>query len=389
LNFPRSFFVLLAVASLACGGETPIVAGTPTIEFRAMPGVPEYGAVDVIHLGPAALTALRSAQPSADQWHEMFPVRANDSTAAPMLGTYSIELDRLRFTPRFPPAPGNTYIANFDPAAFSRISRARLTGGAHGTWEVVAEARAASTAIAAVYPTSENVPMNLLKLYVQFTAPMSVGQSMEHVRVLDDSGKAVEDAFLIPAGSEELWNPDKTRLTLLFDPGRIKRYLRPNEERGLPLQSGRRYTIVIDSGWKDAMGTPLTAGLRKTLRVGAPDRTSPRPTTWRVTAPPAGSKQPVALAFPEPLDHALLSRMLTVRRSDGDEISGTVEIASGERRWQFTPNAPWSAGAHYIEVDTDLEDLAGNSIKKLFDMAPEDSAKRVREETVRVNFTVR
>jgi hypothetical protein len=93
------------------------------------------------------------------------------------------------------------------------------------------------------------------------------------------------------------------------------------------------------------------------------------------------------LSFPEPLDHALLGRLLSVRSSDGRELRGATEISPGERRWQFTPVAPWPGGEHYIEVDTDLEDLAGNSIRKLFDVAPGDTASRVTARTVRLVFT--
>jgi hypothetical protein len=380
----------LTCAALLCHGcarETPIVAGTPTIEFRTTPGAPEYGAVDVIHLGAPALGALRAAEPTPVQWQEILPVRANDSTATPMLGEYEIAIDRIRFTPRFPPTPGNTYIARFNAEAFARISGAELEGAAEGTWRVVADVREPTTTITAIYPTTDNVPMNLLKLYIHFSAPMSVGESMERIRILDDSGNVVDGAFLIPAGNEELWDSRKTRLTLLFDPGRIKRDLRPNEERGLPLQAGREYVVVIDSAWKDAQGVALARPARKTLRVGQPDRVSPRTSTWRVTAPAARSKNAVVLAFPEPLDQALLSRLLSVRTADGAEVSGAVEIEAEERRWLFTPDAPWAAAPHYIEVDTDLEDLAGNSLRKLFDMAPEDSSARLDARVVRVGFT--
>ena len=45
-----------------------------------------------------------------------------------------------------------------------------------------------------------------------------------------------------------------TRLTLLLDPGRIKRGVRPLEEIGGALQVGRTYTLVIDDAWPDAKG---------------------------------------------------------------------------------------------------------------------------------------
>ena len=47
-----------------------------------------------------------------------------------------------------------------------------------------------------------------------------------------------------------------TRFTLLFDPGRIKRGLKPAQRRvGPVLEEGKSYTLVIDRGWTDAAAT--------------------------------------------------------------------------------------------------------------------------------------
>ena len=81
---------------------------------------------------------------------------------------------------------------------------------------------------------------------------------------------------------EELWSPDGTRFTLLFDPGRVKRGLKPREELGPVLEAGKSYSLVIDRDWLDASGNSLKAGFRKTFRVGPPDETSPDPKTWTV-----------------------------------------------------------------------------------------------------------
>ena len=63
---------------------------------------------------------------------------------------------------------------------------------------------------------------------------------------------------------QELWNRDQTRLTLLFDPGRIKRGVKPNVDMGPVLLEGHRYTLVIDRDLKDANGAPLAKRLSVT-----------------------------------------------------------------------------------------------------------------------------
>jgi hypothetical protein len=64
--------------------------------------------------------------------------------------------------------------------------------------------------------------------------------------------------------------------------------------------------------------------------------------------------------------------MLVVQRGTVT-VSGTVDIEAHETRWIFTPSEPWRAEDHVIDVDTELEDLAGNNLKHLFDVMPGDT----------------
>src|SRR5262249_35547553 len=159
----------------------------------------------------------------------------------------------------------------------------------------------------AVYPTSERVPENLLKLYLHFSAPMRRGEVYRRVHLLDAAGKAVDLPFL--EIEQELWDAEGRRLTLLFDPGRIKRGLRPREESGRIRGEGKSYELVVDRDWPDAAGNVWTNGYRKTLRAGPPAQRQPDPAAWKVAAPRAHTLQPLTIDFPEPLDHALLGRV--------------------------------------------------------------------------------
>jgi hypothetical protein len=72
---------------------------------------------------------------------------------------------------------------------------------------------------------------------------------------------------------EELWDKQQQRLTVLFDPGRIKSGVTPNQEVGMALKTGHKYTLVVDEDWKDAKEIPLKATFKKTFSVGPADRT--------------------------------------------------------------------------------------------------------------------
>jgi hypothetical protein len=230
------------------------------------------------------------------------------------------------------------------------------------------------------------VPANILHWYVEFSAPMEPGSAHEHVRLLDEAGRPVSDAFL--RVEEELWDRHRKRLTLLFDPGRVKRGVRANVEMGRPLDAGHRYRLVVDAAWRDAAGAPLASGFDKEFDAGSVDDRSPDPARWRLTAPRAGTREPLHVAFGEPLDHALVQRMVGVE-AGGARVEGRAVLVAGDSVWTFLPAAPWGAGVYALRVDAALEDLAGNSVARVFDTdrrrgAPgaEDAARAGTSRTV-------
>ena len=285
-----------------------------------------------------------------------------------VLGTRRVEGGVLRFTPRFPFRAGLGYRARFDGAAFDR-----LTGLGDGTTPAVELRFAPSPAsvpavrVEAVYPSAEILPENLLRLYVWFSAPMRRRGVAEGIRLVDvEAGTPVELPFVEIA--DGLWDPSGRRLTLFFHPGRIKRGVGPRLALGPPLRQGRRYRLEIDAALPDARGRPLAAGHAKSFVVGRPDRRSPEPKTWSLSAP-AGEREPLVVDFPEPLDHGLLLRLLRVIDATGRPVAGATEISRSETRWSFRPQTPWRPGGYRLRVASALEDLAGNSLARLFDEA--------------------
>jgi hypothetical protein len=222
------------------------------------------------------------------------------------------------------------------------------------------------THVEQVYPTANVLPENQLKFYIYFSGPMSRGEAYARIHLIEASGKEIEQPFL--ELGEELWNREGTRFTLFFDPGRIKRGLKPREEVGPALEEGKRYTLEIDQAWTDAAGRSLSAPFRKEFDVAAPDDVQPRTAMWRLTAPAATTRDPLWVAFDEPLDRAMLDRVLLVQDATGTSLIGEVEVSEHEAHWAFRPERPWQAGSHKLVVDTALEDLAGNSLARPFEV---------------------
>ncbi|RMH17303.1 MAG: hypothetical protein D6696_16170 [Acidobacteria bacterium] len=358
-------------AILAAALQVAAAAGAaPAVRLNDDPADARgYLTFEVTGLPPALVAAVGRARLDPASWAASFSVHTvredgGVSTVA-VLGSHEAGGGRLRFRPRFPPVAGVAYRVRVDLASLARRAGQPPPAPARleATVALPPPPAAAPTVVEAIYPSRGVLPENLLKLYLHFSAPMTRGEAFRHLHLLDAAGNEVTPPFL----GQELWDPEQRRLTLFLDPGRIKRGLRPHEEAGPPLVAGRSYRLLVDAGWPDAAGRPLAAPFDKRFTVTAADRSAPRAADWRLVAPPAGGRGPLELIFPEPLDHALLERVLEVVDEGGRRLAGRIEIAGEETRWRFHPDRPWAPGGYRVEVETLLEDLAGNSLRKLFD----------------------
>ena len=325
---------------------------------------------EVLQVSPEVLIRLAAAKWDEERFHKLFRVQVvnpqggEQSDQLSLLGAYRVEADRIRFKPKYPLQVGIRYRAIFDPN--------QLPGNAGAEKAIEMEAffpkpeNRSPSIITAVYPTAKNVPENLLRCYFQFSAPMSRGESYRHIHLLNSAGKEIELPFL--ELDEELWNPEGTRFTLLFDPGRIKRGLKPREEVGPVFEEGKSYSLVIDSSWLDAKGNPVKEAFRREFVAGPPDDTPIDPQKWKIVSPRSGSTDPLLIEFGKPLDHALATRLLSVFAVDSKPIAGKADLIKDETCWRFIPSQGWRPGEYQIRIETSLEDVAGNRIGRPFEI---------------------
>lgn len=233
------------------------------------------------------------------------------------------------------------------------------------TFAVAACPTPTATDHAEIYPTAEVLPSNLLRAYVYFPRRMWPEDTLKHVALLDAAGTEVSGAFL--ETRYNLWSPDRRRLTLLFDPGRVKTGLAAHEQLGRALNEGEDYSLVVRGTARDAEGCMLGADVVHKFVAGPVDITPPDPQSWQVTLPDLGTTAPLSVHLIDPHDHLSMAFRLRVVDADGNLTAGTIDLAEGERIWRFTPHAPWIAQEYRIAVDPRLEDLAGNRPGILFD----------------------
>lgn len=343
--------------------------------------LPSFGAAAgvSIHLdgGAFKVEGWQAGQEPAGGWASIFKVYAGDATAGqvpPMLGSYSVENGALVFHPRFPLTPGVPYRVVFQPPGGELIEAA---------FETPRPQAGPPARVAAVYPSTNVLPSNQLKFYVYFSAPMQSGGVWPKIHLLDENGKPVVLPFL--EIEPELWDRDFKRLTILIDPGRIKRGVLPREQMGPVLVEGKRYTLVIDRGILDSRGNPLAEPFRKEFTAGPAERRGIDPKQWKITEPKAGTLDPLTIDFGRPLDYALLQHVFEIA-----SVPGTVAIGRNETEWRFQPNQRWTVGEYTLTIDMALEDLAGNRIGRPFDVDTVDQpAARITKQSTSLVFRVR
>jgi hypothetical protein len=384
--------LLLSAAQSAQAEPGLLACGVRALADRASREVVIFG------LDPAALERA-SRHASAAAWQSLCKISVSPAAGVPsgesvlLLGTYQAQGSTLRFRCRYP-LDQPAYHIVIDTSALGEEKRrqrgiAGLTGPLVIDVELASPARTRrpTTVVSAVYPSARILPENLLRLYLHFSAPMSRGEAYKHIHLVNSKGQPVEGAFL--ELDEELWSGDGKRFTLLFDPGRIKRGLRPREELGPALRQGMSYALVVDRDWSDAAGRPLAAGYRGTFQVGPPDQTPPDPRGWSIRPPASGTKEPLEVRFPKPLDDALARRLIAVKGEGGNEVAGRVELHGAETRWLFEPLAPWKEGNYRLEVGKELEDPCGNAVGRPFEVdAQGPITRRITPQSVVLPFRI-
>ena len=310
---------------------------------------------------------------SALPWFALWLGDAKPGTA-PIAGTYSLVGAQLRFRPSLPLLPGLTYTARLERPGLSLRAEHRTA----------APAPAAAPKLLAIYPSTDRLPANHLKFYLVFSEPMESGVFLNHCRLVDARGKSVEAPFR----ETELWSPDGRRLTLWFHPGRQKTGVNLNVEFGPVLVEGGDYRLVIDGRWPSARGVPLGGDVTKAFRAVSPLHEQLTTNSWQLKAPAAGTRDALRVAFPHPLDWATLHRQLRVMQA-ADAVAGVITVEPGEQAWRFVPERAWIAGPHVLRVGTAIEDQAGNSLARPFEVNLQRRVPSSMPAEVDLSFVVR
>jgi hypothetical protein len=202
-------------------------------------------------------------------------------------------------------------------------------------------------------PSAPVLPANTLRFYIAFDRPARGLVHQRDLGLFDSKGMTVENAFM--DFGQELWSPDGKRLTVLFDPGKIKRGVEAPHSELAPLREGETYSVTCGKA-------------QHVFRVGPAVRERIDPALWVISTAGASARS-VDITFDRVMDPALLEDQLRVEDEEGRLVAGNMRITGGGLGVRFEPSGPFKKGNYQINISPILEDVAGNRINETLDHA--------------------
>ncbi|MGC3940382.1 hypothetical protein ACOTTU_21490 [Roseobacter sp. EG26] len=294
-----------------------------------------------------------------------------------MAGRYSQSEGTLTFLPAFGFDTGQDYVVHvWTPQDEHALHVFRLAN----------EVATVPASVTETYPSGETIPENTLRFYIHFSTPMRPQVAFDYIKLRDASGNVDDAAFM--QFKQELWNEDRTRLTVLIDPGRIKREVATNVELGPALRAGQQYTLSVEGGWPSSDGASVLPIFSRTFTVSSALRERPDVGLWQSVSPCVGTREALEISFDRPFDRHLLFSKVRVLAKTGHRIEGKIEVAGNERVWRFVPNHPWSGTDVKLVAETELEDVAGNNFLDLLDRITSDQIAVPTSTDLNIGLTI-
>jgi hypothetical protein len=207
-----------------------------------------------------------------------------------------------------------------------------------------------------ISPDAKVLPANTLRFYIHFPRPGETHFDRDQLFLLDEKEQVVREPFLVL--SQELWSHDGRRLTVLMEPGRIKRGLGEDPAHDPALVVGQTYSLII---------TALGQTARYTFRVGDPVLEAINETSWRLASPTVGRLEPAVVHFDRVMDAAVCEDEIRVLIPSGEVVQTHVSLAPDGTAAQVIPSHPWCRGEHRLVVSERLEDVCGNRLGEALD----------------------
>lgn len=297
----------------------------------------------------------------------------------PIAGQYEEDAGVVKFLPTYEFVEGQNYVVRLRQAGTEEDPVHTLT-----EFNIQSDALPAPALVTNIYPSGNSLPENVLRFYIHFSKPMKPHVAFDYIKLIDSTGNIDDAAFM--KFKQELWSEDRRRLTLLMDPGRIKRNVSTNLRLGPALRKDQHYSLVVESGWPAANGKQALTRFTKPFRASDALREIPDVNQWEVTAPTIGTTSVLKIKLGRPFDNQLLRSDIKVVSESGVDIPGEIVVEYNETEWHFQPHDRWTDKKISIVVDSELEDVAGNNFRDLLDHSIDTETKQIRSTSITVEL---
>jgi len=213
--------------------------------------------------------------------------------------------------------------------------------------------------VTAIEPSAPVLPSNTLRFYITFDRPARGIVHQSGLKLFDSKNIPVENAFM--DFGQELWSPDGKRLTVFFDPGKIKRGVEAPHSELSPLKEGESYRIAFGN-------------VQHAFRVGPQIRERIDPSSWVISVVRAA--RTIDITFDRVMDASLLMDQLQVEDEEGRPLLGTVRVIGGGCGVRLKPSRLLRRGKYRIRVGPLLEDVAGNRMNEALDHSVNEKPRR-------------
>lgn len=238
-----------------------------------------------------------------------------------------------------------------------------------------------------IYPTSDSLPVNILRFYIEFSHPMQELGILNHIKLTTEDGRNITGVFF--ENQYELWNEDRTKVTLIVDPGRVKTGLLAHNTLGRAFDYGKTYFLTVDSLLRDFNDENLNQVFSKKFNAVSEDTTAPNLSNWSVSCPIANTGDFLKIDFNDKIDHISAKTLIKVVDDNGQLVVGKIILGKNESAWIFKPEHKWKKGAYNLIVNSRLEDIAANSLNGIFDHNKESLKMEKEQYSEQVKFDIR
>ena len=285
----------------------------------------------------------------------------------PILGKRIVENDSLIFIPIVPFSVNQSYKVVYKNEVYH--------------FELPPLSISEPLTVLAIYPLADTLPNNILKFYFEFSEPLAEGQVYPKIQLYDANNQVIPEAF-VNLGTE-LWDENRTRLTLWIDPGRVKTHLLRHDTEGEVLGENKTYHLKIAPDIVSKKGNVLKQEITKSFYTSQAIREALEYKKWQIS----GSKNRIDIQTGRIMDYGTAKKMIQVFDKKSKQVAGKWGFGETETVLRFTPENPLTQGKYFLKINTLIEDVSANNINAPFDRNTK-TQKRNNKVFVRLKVTI-